>query len=65
MHFGEMCKKRISRLWPPPKAETRGAEFYCGVLADLAEQANLWTMKPEAAEAFALLGLRPHEKSGS
>jgi hypothetical protein len=64
MHFGEMCKKRISRLWPAPHAEKRDADFYCGILADLS-QTHLWTMKPEAAVAFASLGLRPNRNGRS
>jgi hypothetical protein len=64
MHFGEMCKKPVSYLWPAPPAGRRGADFYCGILADLSEQTNLWTMKAEAAEAFASLDLRPNGTSG-
>jgi hypothetical protein len=50
---------------PVARASSRkgGADFYCGILADLSDQTNLWTMKAEAAEAFASLDLRPNRKS--
>ncbi|BCG95988.1 hypothetical protein [Mesorhizobium sp. 131-2-1] len=57
-NFGTLCKNRIGSLWPAPYAEERDADFYCGVLADLSAD-HRWTIKPEAAEGFAALGLRP------
>lgn len=62
MHFGTMCQKRITSLWPAPYAEERDAFFWCGILTSITEVTNLFTMKPEAAEGFAMLGLRPVRK---
>ncbi|TIS90599.1 hypothetical protein [Mesorhizobium sp.] len=56
--FGTMCKKRETRLWPAEPAIVRDANFYCGILAALSAD-NRWSIKPEVAEGFALLGLRP------
>jgi hypothetical protein len=58
LHFGTMCANRAIYLWPAPPAEHRNGKFYSGILADLKEPENLFTMKPEAADAFAVLGLR-------
>jgi hypothetical protein len=55
--FGELCRDRMADLWPAPRAEKRKADFYCGILADQSRETNLFTMKPEAVEAFARLGL--------
>jgi hypothetical protein len=65
MHFGTMCAKRISSLWPAPYAEERDAFFWCGILADITDVTNLFTMKPEAAEGFAALGFRTKGNAGS
>jgi hypothetical protein len=59
MHFGTMCAKRALYLWPAPEADGRDGKFFCGILADLKEPENLFTMKPDAAAAFAKLGLAP------
>jgi len=56
--FGGMCADRAIYLWPAPPAESRDGKFYSGILADLQEPENLFTMKPEATAAFARLGLR-------
>lgn len=58
MHFGTMCADRALYLWPAPDAEHRSGKFYSGILADLKEPENLFTMKPNAAAAFERLGLR-------
>lgn len=58
MHFGKMCAKREARLWPAAKSEQRDASFYSGILADITPD-NRWSCKPDAASAFAELGLRP------
>ena len=58
LHFGTMCKNRISYLWPAPVSKHRDRMFYSGILAEFAEPENLFTIKPDAAAAFAQLGLR-------
>ncbi len=57
MHFGTMCFNRAIYLWPAPKSESRPADFYSGILADLSPD-NLWTMKPAVTAALAEVGLR-------
>ncbi|MBI1686447.1 hypothetical protein [Caulobacter hibisci] len=61
MHFGNLCKDRQDRLWPAEIAEHRDAPFFSGILADIDEK-NRFTMKPEVAEAFAVLGLRGRKR---
>jgi len=58
LHFGTMCANRAVYLWPAPDAEHRDGKFYSGILADLKEPENLFTMKPDVEAAFARLGLR-------
>ena len=58
MKFGTMCADRAIYLWPAPNAENRNGKFYSGILADLKEPENLFTMKPDVAAAFEQLGLR-------
>lgn len=58
MHFGTMCAERAVYLWPAPNADHRDGKFYSGILADLKEPENLFTIKPDVADAFARLGLR-------
>lgn len=58
MHFGTMCADRALYLWPAPAAEHRNGKFYSGILADLKEPENLFTLKPDVAAAFEHLGLR-------
>lgn len=58
MHFGTMCADRALYLWPAPDAEHRNGKFYSGILADLKEPENLFTMKADVAAAFERLGLR-------
>lgn len=65
LRFGTMCKAREDRLWPAKPAETRPGDFYTGILADYSKATQGFTMKPEAVEAFAVLGLRPSPAAGS
>jgi hypothetical protein len=58
LHFGTMCANRAVYLWPAPDAEHRDGKFYSGILADLSEPENLFTMKPDVEAAFERLGLR-------
>ncbi len=58
MHFGTMCADRAIYLWPAPNADHRNGKFYSGILADLKEPENLFTIKPDVEAAFARLGLR-------
>lgn len=58
MHFGNMCKDRTDFLGPPPPAVTRDGAFWSGLLADVEEGSNRFTMKPDAAAGFAQLGLK-------
>ena len=57
LRFGTMCKAREDRLWPAERAETRTGDFYTGILADYSKATQGFTIKPEAVEAFAALGL--------
>ncbi len=59
MHFGTMCFNRAVYLWPALKSETRGADFYSGILADWSPEEQ-WRMKPQVAVAFGTLGLHPN-----
>ena len=58
MHFGAMCADRGAYLWPAAFVEKRNADFYSGILADYSDDTHGFTMKPEAVEAFAILGLK-------
>ena len=58
LHFGTMCANRSVYLWPAPDSEIRTGKFYSGILADLKEPENHFTMKSEVAAAFADLGLK-------
>ncbi|WSH64917.1 hypothetical protein U8Q05_25865 [Rhizobium ruizarguesonis] len=58
LHFGTMCANRASYLWPAPDSEHRDAKFYSGILADLTEPENTFSIKPDLVPALALLGLR-------
>ncbi len=58
LRFGTMCKARQARLWPAEPAGTRVGDFYTGILADYSTATQGFTMKTEAIEAFAVLGLR-------
>jgi hypothetical protein len=58
MHFGIMCFNRGAYLWPASFDERRNADFYSGILADYSDEIHGFTMKPEAVEAFAALGLK-------
>lgn len=57
MHFGTMCLNRAVYLWPAPQSDTRPADFYSGILADLSPD-NRWTIKPEVEAGLSELGLR-------
>lgn len=58
MHFGNMCKERADYLGTPPPAVTREGSFWSGLLADATAETNLFSMKPEAVEGLARLGLK-------
>ena len=58
MWFGMLCRDRMHYLWPAKLAPARNAPFYCGILADLQEPENLFTMKPFVAASFSEMGLR-------
>jgi hypothetical protein len=47
MRLGAMCADRAIYLWPTPNADRRNGKFYSGILADLKEPENLFTMKPD------------------
>lgn len=51
MHFGDMCRRRESQLWPAGRSEVRDADFYGGILAFLSLD-NRWVLWPEVADAF-------------
>ena len=59
LRFGAMCKAREENLWPAEPAVTRPGDFYTGILADYSEETHGFTLKPEALQAFAVLGLLP------
>lgn len=56
-HFGKMAKAREADLWLAEASVTRGASFYCGILADLDPDGNRFTIKADVAAAFAELGI--------
>ena len=58
MHFGNMCKDRTDYLGPPPPAVTREGPFWSGLLADVEDASNRFTMKSDAVAGFAQLGLK-------
>lgn len=59
LRFGIMCRDRRMELWPAPPSEVRLADFYSGILADWNDTTKTFTMKPDVARAFALLGIGP------
>jgi len=66
MHFGKMCKRREATLWPAAKFESRDAYFYSGMLTEQAQDEKgdwRFTLKPDLADAFATLGLRPPRRA--
>ena len=66
MHFGKMCKRREATLWPAEKFESRDAYFYSGMLTEQAQDEKgdwRFTLRPELADAFAELGLRPARRA--
>jgi hypothetical protein len=58
LHFGTMCADRGVYLGQPPKVTTTTGKFYTGILADLENKTNRFTMKPDVVAAFAQLGLK-------
>ena len=57
-HFGAMCRDRMADLWPAERFEDKpDVSFYSGLLAEVTDKTVLFTMRPEAVEAFARLGL--------
>ena len=60
MHFGLMCEKRASYLWPAPDAQSRSGKFYSGILVNLKEPENRFSIKPEVAVALSSFGLVTH-----
>lgn len=57
-HFGKMCHDRMADLWPAERFEDKpDVSFYSGLLAEVTDKTFLFTMRPEAVEAFARLGL--------
>jgi hypothetical protein len=65
LRFGTMCKAREARLSPAEPAGTRTGDFYTGILADHDTATRGFTMKPEAVEAFGVLGLRASEPAAA
>lgn len=59
-HFGTMCRDRMADLWPAERYEKMpDVSFYSSILADVADDTLLYTLRPEAVAAFARLGLTP------
>jgi hypothetical protein len=61
--FGKMCRRRQALLGPVPDQYANGEDFYSSLLAQVEKLGNgennwRYTMKPEAAAAFARLGFR-------
>jgi len=56
-HFGKMCHARELYLWPAERSGARDASFYSGILAEFAAESGRFTMRAEAAGAFARLGI--------
>ena len=57
LHFGSMCRRREHLLWLAPLDACR--PFYAGILTKFNGRTHGYTLLPEAAEAFARLGLYP------
>lgn len=57
MQFATMGKNRAVYLCSAPDAVTREGKFFSGILADLDPAGNLFTMKPDVAEGFNILGI--------
>lgn len=55
--FATMCKAREARLCPTEADGTRTGDACIGILADYSPATQGFTLKPEAVEAFATLGL--------
>lgn len=57
-HFGAMCRDRMADLWPAERFDAKpDVSFYSGLLAEVTDKTLLFTMRPEAVDAFARLGL--------
>jgi hypothetical protein len=63
LHFGAMCRAREHLLGAAPYEAKRDDKFYTGLLCDYDEATSGFTLKPEAVDAFAALGLSPQKKS--
>lgn len=55
LHFGLMCRARESYLWPVEQRSGWPGPFYSGILADFDSNGSKFTLKLEAARAFALM----------
>lgn len=63
-HFGAMCRDRMADLWPAERFTSRpDVSFYSGLLAEITDKTLLFTMRPEAVEAFARIGLVAAKRS--
>lgn len=56
-HFGLMCERRASYLWPSALPDEPDAKFLTGVLADYRPNRRIFTLKPEAEKALRALDL--------
>jgi len=63
LHFGAMCRAREHLLGAAPYEAKRDDKFYTGLLCDYDDATNGFTLKPEAVDAFAAIGLSPQKKS--
>lgn len=51
-HFGLMCQRRASYLWPNDLPDEPDAKFLTGILADYRPNRRIFTLKPEAEKAL-------------
>jgi hypothetical protein len=63
LHFGAMCRAREHLLGAAPYEAKRDDKFYTGLLCDYDDATSGFTLKTEAMDAFAALGLSPQKKS--
>lgn len=61
LHFGTLCSQRQSLLGPPEPSVLRYEDDKtdCKILAVFSSDQHTWTMKREAVEGFALIGVVP------
>ncbi|MEI2735393.1 MAG: hypothetical protein V9G24_11690 [Rhodoblastus sp.] len=57
LHFGAMCGRRGRLLGIGPAVDSSGQPFNSGLLCDYDDVTHGFTLKPEAVQAFALIGL--------